>query len=807
MINCFFIGLLLSIAFVSIVDSLDCEIPKGCQLEVIENSLVKDEFVYANNPTVWCEFNDDFYEFKFEEKMENNTRQHCYDTDKKYSTYVFRFTSTNEIPILEKRFNLSNVKRYLSYYKSSFVFLYTYLMDIKGFDVNILDNNVITKRFYYDWKVLLANCRLDFYHEKKKINSCQDIINLNLTRIESIFQIKSDSMLKKLELNYVEYKQSICPFLFNNTNINSFYIRGFIDTFYKKSVLSFSNESFTALNSRISKLILNRINNIKIDLNILHPSVFYFTSEIEIMAGSLKSINGEIFRHLIYLSYIKINFKIFKKINHKQGIEWIRQINYGLNVNLSNFTDVAVKKLKTKTIFLEKYDDYLNEGWRIFPDKDFCMYIDFPFNQLVIIYNNYNGEKLTCTYLYLVKFYELYDKYIFERSEYYKRFIKEILNTTYFKSISNCNFEQRINFCNKSNYKIKDIWDKSDFSILNKKFQIAFKIHTYLWMNSLFCMIVLVIELLSWMTECFYPFEVFCPEIRKIVAIQFFKIIFKECFVTMLRFMLNFTYIAFALNRISLIGREHGKIVTFMSELGVKKYIGVSVFISCIFSWIKGFKYKVNQFYSHLNFPMSTEMSVISIMAYSSIFDDFYFTYNLISDLVNYLVFVVISIIIDICMVVQLRRTLDEKTKKSESMNTNLKQAEKKKTENEEVVNKAIKMVILNSAIGILFKLPVFFIPLLNMCAQFYNKPNKHNFSRWYNSSFNYFYFIFTESEFYSLVQDLSYLFFTFSLAIQLFIYNRFDKKFQTGFDRFKDKLFLKIKNIFLKSNTSLKSS
>ena len=55
-------------------------------------------------------------------------------------------------------------------------------------------------------------------------------------------------------------------------------------------------------------------------------------------------------------------------------------------------------------------------------------------------------------------------------------------------------------------------------------------------------------------------------------------------------------------------------------------------------------------------------------------------------------------------MVVQLRRVLGEKTKKSESMNK--KQNDAKKAENENIVNKAIKIVlkivvVLNSSIGI----------------------------------------------------------------------------------------------------------
>ena len=842
--NCFFASFrffLLSSAFVSIVCSLDCEIPKGCRLELIENGLGDEESVYAKSPKIWCEFNDDFYEFKFDEKTESNTRQNCSELDKKYSIYAFRWTtSSNKLALLETRFNFSKAQRYFSYFKGQETTLHTYFIDIKGFDINILDYNSMSKRFFRFWRISFVNCHLDFYHVKRKINSCQEFIKLNLTQIESIFQIKTDknNMLNWIELNNVEYKHSICPFLFSNTNIRYLTLTGLIDTFYKTNVLSFSNETFPTLNSKIIQLSLYRINSIKLDLNLVHRSVFNVTSVISINGGSLNSISEKIFRHMINLSNFKIYSRTFRKINHKQGIEWIRQMNYDLNVNFSNLTIVEDNKMKYKTIFLNNYDEKYIPMFKTFPDEDFCVYIDFPFNQLIIvIIENFSNEHLknvdfSCTFLYLIQYYEFYNKYILENDENYNDFMKEVLNSSDFKSKSKCNFEQKISACNKSNYKIKDIWDQSDYIILNKKIQIAFKIsvypiclfglitnfivvyvilnkdnsdlfkknkqYTYLWLNSLFCMIILVIELLSWMTECFYPFEVFCPEIRKIAAIQFFKIIFKECFVTMLRFMLNFTYVAFALNRISLIGREHGKIVTFMSELGVKKYIGISLFISCFFSWIKGFRYEVNYLFPELNFPIPKDEDLMLSSVVSTPFDDFTYTFNLTSDLMNYLLFVVLSVIIDICMVVQLRRTLEEKIKKIESLNQ--KQSENKKAEFEEAVNKAIKMVVLNSVIGIFFKLPVCFFPFLKVYGLFYFKNAEFGFS---HPSFSFFYSKLYDGGFYSLIQDITNFLFTFTLSIQIFIYNRFDKKFHTGFDRLANKLFLKIKNIFKSNNNS----
>ena len=433
-------------------------------------------------------------------------------------------------------------------------------------------------------------------------------------------------------------------------------------------------------------------------------------------------------------------------------------------------------------------------------------------------------DEYTCTYLWLVQHYGYYlnickDEYLGRISGVNFRMLEIAFNSTGFKSISKCNFEQKVSYCNKSNYQIKDIWDENDFLILNKKLRISFKIlvyptaflglitniivvvviqlkensdlfkefkhFSYLCLNSVFCIMILVIEILSWMNECFYPYEVFCPEIRKLVAIQFLKIIFKECFVTLFRFMCNFTYVAFALNRISLIGKDHGKVVTFFSKLGIKKYIGISLLISASLSWIKYFKYYVNYNYSFQDdkFPISTEQMFNELE--STKFINAYLIFNSISDLINYFVFVAICAIIDICMVVQLRRVLEEKTKKSESM-IDQKQSETKKAENEEAVNKSIKMVVLNTSIGIFFKLPVAFIPLFNVIANFYYKKAFDE-----NADTDFFYNLefLKKNESLKVIEDVSNFLFVLSLSIQLFIYNRFDKKFRTGYERLMDKV------------------
>ena len=103
--------------------------------------------------------------------------------------------------------------------------------------------------------------------------------------------------------------------------------------------------------------------------------------------------------------------------------------------------------------------------------------------------------------------------------------------------------------------------------------------------------------------------------------------------------------------------------------------------------------------------------------------------------------------------------------KKSESMNQ--KHNENKKAENEKVMNKAIKMVIINVAIGIFFKLPASFIPIANVIAELYFA----NYECFMAHHGNYHIYRFLkDTGFHDLIKDMSNIIFTLSLSIQIFI-------------------------------------
>ena len=134
-------------------------------------------------------------------------------------------------------------------------------------------------------------------------------------------------------------------------------------------------------------------------------------------------------------------------------------------------------------------------------------------------------------------------------------------------------------------------------------------------------------------------------------------------------------------------------------------------------------------------------------------------------------------------MIIQLRIIISEKMKKIKSLYSNSKsKIESAKKENDDAINKAIRMVVINTAIGLLFKMPVSFIPVVNVYSEFYYKNFNDRYTR---PAFGRFYLYQFDNGFYSQIIDLADFLFIVSISIQPLVYKRFDKKIKSAFDRF----------------------
>ena len=203
--------------------------------------------------------------------------------------------------------------------------------------------------------------------------------------------------------------------------------------------------------------------------------------------------------------------------------------------------------------------------------------------------------------------------------------------------------------------------------------------------------------------------------------------------------------------------------------------------ISCGLSVIKYFKYKINFDQPETSYPISNELDLSGIYR-THISNDAYIIINSLSDIFNYIVFEVVIFIMDVCLVVLLKRTLDEKVNKFKTLSKDVAKLENMIKENDNALNNVIRLVILNTFISILLKLPIAFIPIVNVHAEFYYK----NFdNQILNPKFGEFYLFLLDTGFYDTIVECSDLFYSFSLFIQLFIYIKFDKKFKTAFKIF----------------------
>ena len=135
----------------------------------------------------------------------------------------------------------------------------------------------------------------------------------------------------------------------------------------------------------------------------------------------------------------------------------------------------------------------------------------------------------------------------------------------------------------------------------------------------------------------------------------------------------------------------------------------------------------------------------------------------------------------DIGMVIKLRKTLNERLEKSKEFSTK-EQQKKKETENEAVLNNAISMVILNTVVGVVLKIPTCIYSLIFMYS-FINK-SKNSQIDFSNRSDSFILNVCSRSYFCEMFFTLADFLYLLYISIQFFFYKRFDKKFKAAFER-----------------------
>lgn len=142
-------------------------------------------------------------------------------------------------------------------------------------------------------------------------------------------------------------------------------------------------------------------NRLVLDKKILDENVFSSLNKFG-FTRHLKSINNDIFALLKNLQMISLHiYNLNYVINN--GIDWIRSINKGLNVDLHK---------NNHNGFREVYIFFENSSENPFTDVNYCIFKDFPHQQLVvplILDFISNSSNCSCTVIWLIKYYYFYD--------------------------------------------------------------------------------------------------------------------------------------------------------------------------------------------------------------------------------------------------------------------------------------------------------------------------------------------------------------------------------------------------------------
>ncbi|CAF0938382.1 unnamed protein product [Brachionus calyciflorus] len=590
-----------------------------------------------------------------------------------------------------------------------------------------------------------------------------------------------------------------------------------MDTFFIKRTLKFESIDLLPdeLNCKISAVYFGQILNLKIDDNFLNYHVFKYLKDFRV-TGKINFIQKEIFTNIRKMIFDAQNFR---QLIHKIGIDWIQSINSNINLNFSSLNDIEnYKDLIVRLNISFNYKDYIDylsydpilNPYNTFPDEDICLYKNFPFNQFItFVFNSYSYDRvdmlsLSCTTFWLL--HKIYNYEIFLNSQRTPNVTYEDLleSSNFNKMLKKCDFKIRFNLCKYESINLKKNIRKSISDVLSPLADVD-KIIVFILTPSacllgmLLNLIIIFITLkantnnslilkkqfyyMKWnallnFLICFifyfdllyaiYFTNYFLSFIRS-YAFQVFYIFFFQFLQSSLKFSSSCTYLYFSILRCSLIGKDHGKLFVLMMNANPKRLIYSTLFLGGLLNIVKLFSYDINKFEVFLEYPSHKSVTYLFELKFTKLILIEFF--NFLTDFTNYVGFLLVSIVFDAILINKLRRTLKIKNK---FMRSNLSNS----NSYDDLQNKSLALLILNSSFNLLLRLPeIFSLFDNNFQAIFYSFKNGYLQSK---NLFILFNFSLQSKIIYVLYKSTSFLY-LLSLSSNFLMFYTFNSAFRTS--------------------------
>lgn len=676
--------------------------------------------------------------------------------------------------------NLISVLNYLNTVNIKTVTLsYTFIRGINGnFFQNKTSKDISITLVIYDSLInIYSNGSIDFKCSKLEPTSDYFVIN------SFIFSVRNP------------YKRKICPLLFQNTNVKNFFIFALVDTFYKKNVINFENSPY--FNSIVNALYIKNTENVILDENLLSQKLFT-NVEIVTLEGKFNRIQQNTFVNFTKLKLIRLDIYFARNLLHK-GFVWIRAINDNIKVKLEDRDQVL--KFVNKAIVIDinhpesVMKDFLQTANEVFPDEDFCLYVNFPFDQLVrlSVSDGINRNFLfnfTCTYHFIRRQNRfLYDYFLV------LYFRESILHD--FENISHCNFDQMSKNCNSNNFQLDFdyqifrqyiiIFDFITLIIINPTICIIGLILTlsivfFLKQNklkpshylffitySILCFIYFLLTLSGLVNECPFHNGIFCSKLWTLKYAQLYKIFVLNFINGTIKFMINSIIIGFTYSRFLVIKQSSesklSRRINFKTCLITSLIIGLSLnvlnFIFVIPNYIEPFaNYPFNLIEDDLIFKSNIGI----ILKYL----------NLLYEIATNFFLFIINVIIDWILCLNFRKVVKKNLHLKKILNVNSKISKLKNSD-----LKHFKITLMISIVNTFFKL-------------FQTLPVIYSFLHFFSltSSIETLFDSFIVKICYKfnldiLIKHLCHVSFSFSLLLNIFFYFFLDHNIQRYFAQF----------------------
>jgi hypothetical protein len=715
----------------------------------------------------------------------------------------------NNRDFLDNDLDLANLLRVFGVTKTFWLIL---IQNTQGFNQKTIQgsmhshieskNRTISK---IDIEYDLINTKFDFYQNGTLLaeDKCKkENFDRNMTSFFS---------MKKLALvDNVFYNNKVCPYVFINTQLIVLSLLQIANSFIFQNRLEYldiDDDDTNLINTKT--LIFYEINIAyeAISVKILNKYIFKNVKTL-IINGICEEVQIDLFKYFHYLKLIQILPENFEEFLHS-GTQWMNSLNSNLNVNVANAVEFRKNSFRLITLELIDTKDNLKIAYT-FPDSDFCLFKNFPHSQMItpVIILGQSGLECTCSLVWLHQYWQRYH-YEHSQSFEYNNYVfynnppqenlksKEIcLKEKNFTLLyETCNFTQLSNRCKFDSIKRSSVsmsvqgnynlffllkWLQYIIEIFvrpilcfvgitmniltlviikNRKHSKHFKFPMYkhIHFNALFNICFCFIYSFSLVNICIFPKSSFCSSALKNESSQYLKIYFIYFLGNTFRLCCNFSYISFCLSRcISTISIGESGLKKWNEKLNTKLFYSSIFMLSFSFSIFKLFENKVNEIYSNFdkNFPFNSYDVRYCGLETVNTHCKLFWSLNLVNNFLNNILFLFLSVIIDVLMIRFSSKIIAEKR----ALNCpHLKEAIEFKA-------RLNKMIITNASLFFISHIPEFVVTLLLIIFH----------STLLDFCFN----VFSCFELIEMAQTFHFI----SIGFQFFISLKFDRNFLNSF-------------------------